>query len=123
MIFEPGGKKKHLFLDISSTNISTPFLPFYHCVETRSIKFWLLSEPLPHLRFKLFVISEKFATFLVPVVGRFTRQTFPTVNRKHLIMNTLNIESFAHKKRTTGLCSSVLHSSSTVAILTPKPNL
>jgi hypothetical protein len=37
----------------------------YQCVETRSIEvFCLLSQPLPHLRFNLFVISETFVTQL-----------------------------------------------------------
>jgi hypothetical protein len=64
MIFETGN---HLFLDISSTNIDT-FVPLlYQCsVETRNIKvFWLLPQPLPHLRFSLFVFSETFATNVV----------------------------------------------------------
>jgi hypothetical protein len=48
VIFEPG--KKHLFLDISSANISTLVPSLYQCVETRSIEiFWLLSQPLPQL--------------------------------------------------------------------------
>jgi hypothetical protein len=58
-------RKKHLLLDISSTNTDTPFPSLYQCVETRSIEaFWLLSPPLPHLRFNLFVISETSATQL-----------------------------------------------------------
>jgi hypothetical protein len=37
----------------------------YQCAETRSTEvFRLLSQPLPHLRFNLFVISEIFATQL-----------------------------------------------------------
>jgi hypothetical protein len=39
-----------------------------------------------------------FREFLDPVVNSFTRQTFPTVNRKHFFMNILLIESFFHKK-------------------------
>jgi hypothetical protein len=31
-------KKKHLFLDMSSTNIGTPVPSLYHCVEMRSIE-------------------------------------------------------------------------------------
>jgi hypothetical protein len=57
------GEKKHLFLDISSTNTDTLLPLLYQCIETRSIEvFWLLSQPLPHLRFNLFVIGETFAT-------------------------------------------------------------
>jgi hypothetical protein len=63
VIFEPG--EKHLFLDISSTNIDTPAPWLYQSVETRSTEvFRLFSQPLPHLRFNLFVISEKFAAQL-----------------------------------------------------------
>jgi hypothetical protein len=55
--------KEHLFLDISSTNIDSLVPSLYQCVETRSIEvFWLLSQPFPHLRFNLFVISETFAS-------------------------------------------------------------
>jgi hypothetical protein len=62
VIFEPG---KKLLLDISSTNIDTLVPSLYHCVETTSMEvFWLLHQPLPHLRFNLFVISETFATQL-----------------------------------------------------------
>jgi hypothetical protein len=58
-------KKKHLFLNISSTNIETLVQSLYQCVKTRSTEvFWLLSQPLPHLCFNLFVISEMFTTQL-----------------------------------------------------------
>jgi hypothetical protein len=52
--------KKHLFLNISSnTNTLVPSL--YQCVETCSIEvFPLLSQPLPHLHFNLFVTGERF---------------------------------------------------------------
>jgi hypothetical protein len=43
------------------------------------------------------------------VVNRFTRQTLPTVNRKHFFIDILCIEFRAHKKRTTERCSSVVH--------------
>jgi hypothetical protein len=36
--------------------------------------------------------------FLDPVVNRFTRQTLPTINRKHFFMNVLCIESFCPQK-------------------------
>jgi hypothetical protein len=36
VIFEPG--KKHLLLDISSTNTDTLVSSLYQCVETRSIQ-------------------------------------------------------------------------------------
>jgi hypothetical protein len=58
--------KQHLFLDISSTNIDTFVPSLYHCFETRSQEvFRLLSQPLPHLCFNLFVISGTFATEVV----------------------------------------------------------
>jgi hypothetical protein len=38
----------------------------YKCIETQHIEvFWMLSEPLPHLHFNLFIISETFATKVV----------------------------------------------------------
>jgi hypothetical protein len=87
--------KKHSFLDISSSNIDTVVPSLCQCGETRSMEvFRLLSQPLPHLPLNLFVISETFATFLDPVVSRFTLQTLPTVNRKHIFMNIICIESF-----------------------------
>jgi hypothetical protein len=55
--FEYG--KKHLFLDISSTNINTLVSLLYQCVETSSIQaFWLLSQSVPQLRCKLIIINE-----------------------------------------------------------------
>jgi hypothetical protein len=58
-------KKLIYFLDISPSNTDTLVPSLYQCVETRSIEvFWLLSQPLPQLRFNFFVISEKFATQL-----------------------------------------------------------
>jgi hypothetical protein len=117
--------EKHLSIDMSSTNIDTLVPSLYQCVETRSIEvFWLLSQPLPHLRFNLFVTSETFATFLDPVGNSFTRQILPTVKTEHLFMNISFIESFcSQKKSVTELCSSVVHSSSTVAVLTTKTKL
>jgi hypothetical protein len=57
-----------------------------------------LSQSLQHLRFILFFINETFATFLDPVVNPFTRQTFPTVSRKHFFMNILYIEFVCPQK-------------------------
>jgi hypothetical protein len=60
MIFKTGEEKKHVFLDVSSANINTFVQSLYQCVETREPEvFWLLSEPLPHLRFKLFSSSAE----------------------------------------------------------------
>jgi hypothetical protein len=66
----------------------------------------LLSQPLPHLRFKLFVVSEMFSKFLAPVVNRFTRQTLLTLNRKQFCMNIFCCESFCPHKCTTLLFGS-----------------
>jgi hypothetical protein len=57
--------KEHIFVDISFTNIDTSVPSLYQCIETRSIEvFLLLSQPLPHLHFNLFIISATFATQL-----------------------------------------------------------
>jgi hypothetical protein len=56
-------------------------------------------------------------------VNRFTQQTLPTVNRKRFFMNILCIESFCPQRRTTELCSSVVHPSSMVTILTTETSL
>jgi hypothetical protein len=60
--------------------------------------FDFFSEPLPHDRFNLFVITETSATFLDPVVNCFTRQTLPTVNRKYFFMNFFALSPFAVKQ-------------------------
>jgi hypothetical protein len=89
-IFEPG-KKKHLFLDMASTNTDTLVPSLYQCVETRSTEVSAISalpfEPLRHQR-----------NVCHPVVNRFTRQTLPNVNRKHFFMNILCIEPFCPQK-------------------------
>jgi hypothetical protein len=78
--------------------------------------FWLLFQPLPHLRFNFFIISKTSVTFLNPAVNRFTRKTLPTVNRKYFLLWI----SFAlgpldlKKKRKIECCSSVVCSLSTV---------
>jgi hypothetical protein len=83
--------KKHLFLDISSTNIDTLVQLLYQCVKTCSLEvFWLLSQPLPHLvghNLQLSKVLER--EFLDTVVNRFTQQTLPTVNRKLFFRNIL----------------------------------
>jgi hypothetical protein len=91
---------------ISSTNIDTLVPSLYQCVETRSMEVFLtvasaisspLFQPLRHQR-----------NVCHRVVNRFTRQTLPTVNRKHFFMNILCTETFCLQKTTTrGLCFSV----------------
>jgi hypothetical protein len=51
-----------------------------------------------------------------PVVNRFTQETLPNVSTKHFF----ELSPFAPKKHTIKRCSSSVHSSSTVAILTTK---
>jgi hypothetical protein len=112
------GKKRHLFLDISSTNIET-LVPLLRNPQNRSLLtvFSATStppfQPLRHQR----NISH-------PVVNCFKRQTLLTLNRKHFFMNVICIESFyAHKKGTAERCSSVIHSLSMVAIFTTETSL
>jgi hypothetical protein len=58
--------KKHLFLNISSTNIDTLVPSLYQCIKTCSTEvFWLLSQPLLHLRFNPFIISKTSATKVI----------------------------------------------------------
>jgi hypothetical protein len=91
-------KKKHLFHDISC-DIGKLVPSLYQCVETRIIEvFRLLPQPLPHIRFNHFVISETFATFLDPAPKCFTRHTLPTTIRKHFFMSNLCFESFYSQK-------------------------
>jgi hypothetical protein len=60
---------KKVFPGISSTNIDSRVPKLYHCVKTHSIEvFWLLAQPIPHLCFNLFVISEMLATHLWTVL-------------------------------------------------------
>jgi hypothetical protein len=56
-------------------------------------------------------------------VNRFTRQTIPTVNRRYLFMDIPCTESFCSQKAHRQRCSSIVHSSRTIAILTTKTNL
>jgi hypothetical protein len=57
--------EQYLFLNISAIKI-TFVSSLYQRVETSSIEiFGVLSQPLPHLRFNLFVIRETFATKVV----------------------------------------------------------
>jgi hypothetical protein len=66
--------KKHLFLDMSSTNTDRLVPSLYHCVETHIIEvFWLLSQPLQRLRFTIRDFRTSLRAFLDRVVNRFTR--------------------------------------------------
>jgi hypothetical protein len=57
--------------------------------------------------------------FLDPIVNYFKWQKFPTVNR----WISFALSPFAYKKSTTEHCSSIVHSSSTVVILTAETSL
>jgi hypothetical protein len=109
VIFETG--KKHLFLDISSTNIDTLVPSLYQCVETRclltvvSATSALPFKPLHHQR-----------NVCHPAVNHFTQQTLSTLNRKHFFMNILLFESFCPQKHTTESCSSVVYPPNTATI-------
>jgi hypothetical protein len=103
--------EKHLFLDISSINN-----------DTRPISLPVRRNP-QHRNLSTVVsatsASRHQRNVCHPVVNRFTQQALPTLNRKHFPMISLCIESFSlPPKRATERCSSLVHSSSTVAILT-----
>jgi spore maturation protein SpmA len=83
---------KKTFLDISSTNIDTLVPSLYHCVETRSTEVFRVF--LSHFCTWLGIICDSETSsreLLDPVVNPFTRQTLPTVNRKHFFVNILCI--------------------------------
>jgi hypothetical protein len=62
MILKSG--KKTIFY-ISSTIIGTFVLLLHQCVQTRNIEVSSLSsQPLPHIRFKLFIVRETYPTQL-----------------------------------------------------------
>jgi hypothetical protein len=94
--------------------------PLYQYVETRSIEvFWLLSQPLPHLvgyHLQLLNVLER--------ISRLRYEPLYATNTSHRKLETFLyyypfqwIHLFT-KKRTTERCSSVVNTSSTVAILT-----
>jgi hypothetical protein len=85
--------KKHLFLNISSTNTCPIALPV-HCNPQHRIILTVVSAtsipPFQHLRHQGNVCH--------PVVNPFTQQTLPTVNRIRFFTNILCIESFCPHK-------------------------
>jgi hypothetical protein len=121
-------KKKHLFLDISSTNTDTLVTSFYQCVETRSVEVpfdCCLSHFGTRATWSSIICDflTSMSEFLDPIVNRFTRPALPTVNRKHFFMNILCIESFCPQNRRRERCSSAVHLSSTVALLSTQIRL
>jgi hypothetical protein len=96
VILEPG--KKHLFLDISSTNIDTLVPSLYQCVETRSTEVFWLSQPLPHLVGRYLRLSNVLERICRPSSETLYATNTSHVNRKHFFMNILYIESFCPQK-------------------------
>jgi hypothetical protein len=88
--------RKHVLLDISSTNIDT-LVPLLLSVsrnpQHRSLLTFISATSAP-----LFLPLLHQQKFCHPFVNRFTQQTLPTVNRKHFFMNILCIESFCLQK-------------------------
>jgi hypothetical protein len=84
VIFEPG---KHLFFDISSTNIDTLVPSLYQCFETRSVEIFFVvvsatsAPPFQPLRHQRNICHQGW-----------------TVNRKLFFMNILCIGSFCAQK-------------------------
>jgi hypothetical protein len=114
--------KKHLFLEISSTNTDTPVPSLYQCTKTCCM-----------LSFLTVVSANSTLLFhhlqLLNVLGRISQHSCEPLyvtNTFHSKQETFLYKYPLHwvllptkkKKRTTELCSSVLHTSSTVAILT-----
>jgi hypothetical protein len=97
MIIEPG--KKHSFRDISSNNTDTLVLLLYQRSKPRTLS--------PAARLLLTQSQQgdlvgqhlRISNVLDPVVNRFTRQTIPTVNRKHFFKNIFCIESIRPQKK------------------------
>jgi hypothetical protein len=90
-------RRKHIFLDISSTINDTLVQSLYQCVETRSIEaFWLFSstsappsQPFGHQ-----------LNVLLPSGEPLYANTLPIVKRKHFFMNILYVESYCAQKET-----------------------
>jgi hypothetical protein len=110
--------KKHLFLEhiLHQHWYTCPFaLPV-----RRSPQHWSLLTVVSTTYAPPFQTLRDRRNVCHPDVNRFTQQTLPTVYRKHFFMNIFCI---CPQKRTTERYSSIVHSSSTVAILTTETNL
>jgi hypothetical protein len=101
--------KKHLFRDVSSTNIVTLVPSLYQCFESHSIEVILTvvsaisAAPFQHLHQRnIFHLSRH---SWEPLYATNTS----TVNRKHFFMNILCFESSCTQNRTTKRWSSVVH--------------
>jgi hypothetical protein len=79
--------KKHLFFEISSTNIDTLVPSLYqHRPQDGSFSAVVSATSAPP-----FHILRHQQNIFHPVVNRFTRQSLPTVNRKHFSVNIFYI--------------------------------
>jgi hypothetical protein len=115
--------KKHSFFDRPSTNIDIFVPSLYLRAETRSIEvFWILYQPLSHLvghHLRLSNVLERISwPYCEPLYAT------DTSHRKHdtFLLTSFAISLSVHKSATER-SSSVLHSSSTVAILTTETSL
>jgi hypothetical protein len=78
-----------------------------------------LSQPLPHLVGHHLRLSNVLERISQPSCEPLYATNIPTVNNKRFFINILCLRSVCpQKQRTTGRCSSVVHSSSTVAMNT-----
>jgi hypothetical protein len=111
-------KKKHLFLDISSTNIDTLVPSLYQCVETRSIEvFWLLSATSAP-PFQLFVMPPSCEPLYSTNTSHRKQETFLYEYPLQRVLLPAK-----KKKRTTQRSSSVKHpqARSPLWLLKPAP--
>jgi hypothetical protein len=118
MIFEPG-KKKHLFLYTSSTDIDALLTSLYQCVETPILEiFWLVSAtsapPFQLLRHQRNASRPRCEPLYATNISHRKQETF-------LYEYPLNCVILTAKKRTTERCSLVVHSSNTVSFWLLKP--
>jgi hypothetical protein len=106
------GRKKHLFRDISSTNIDTLVPSLCQCVETSSIKI-----------FSDCCLSHFHASVSTQLWTVLRDKHFPPQIWNISLWISVALSHFAHKKRTRERCFSVVHSSSMVAVLTTETSL
>jgi hypothetical protein len=89
--------RKYLFLDITSTNIDTFFHRFNSASKSTAQK---SSDCCLSHSFTSVSTSSSLRKYINQVLNRFTRQTLPTVNRKHFFIHILCIEPLCPEKRT-----------------------
>jgi hypothetical protein len=118
VIFERGEKKRHLLLDISSTNTDTVVPSLYRCVETRNSP---LNCCLSHFRTSVSTSSSSVKRLPPKVEPLYATNTSQREQETFLYKYPFALSPFVHKECTTERCSSVADSLSTVAILTTEP--